>query len=268
MKTTITFTRRIGSALALLALSVLALPKARASQTIITVNGTLSGGNDYLGVFGMGRNLSAGTPYTLVYTIDDTKGEAIVSRQCPSAGSGIAGIHEASPVTAVLTIGEKSYVFGRRKDAHSTVWRTIANGCSSSEIGVEITEGQAPLAMGVRTRVRPLTTRTLTQDGEWRSALSLTNVYAPNTYNQFVIMQPGNYAGGAESYLSVTSLTVSGAAKGGMMKTSAGPAGCGLPSGVWWLAALALAGFSIRFASPARPEALRRRFAAKSWPSQ
>jgi hypothetical protein len=261
MNTTITFAGRIGSALALLAIIVLAPPKARASQTIITVNGTLSGGNDYLGVFGMGRSLPAGTPYTLVYTIDDTKGEAIVSRQCPSAGSGIAGIHEASPATAVLTIGTKSYVFGRRKDAHSTAWRTVANGCSSSEIGVEITEGQAPLAMGVRTRVRPLTTRTLTQDGDWQSALSLTNVYAPNTYNQFVIMQPGNYAGGAESYLSVTSVTVSGAGRGGVTKTSPGRSGGGLPSGFWWLTAFALAGFSIRFALRAGPEAVRHRFA-------
>lgn len=267
MSTTITLIRRTGSALALLALSVLAAPRARGSQTIITVNGTLNGGNDYLGVFGMGRNLPAGTPYMLVYTIDDTKGQAIVSRQCSSAGSGIAGIHEASPVTAVLTIGKNSYAFGRRKDAHSIVWRWVATGCSASEIGIEITEGQAPLAMGVRTRVRPLTTRTLTQDTKWQSALSLVNVYAPNMYNQFVIMQPGNYAGGAESYLSVTNVTVSGDGKGGMTKTSRSPTG-GMPSGVWWLAALALAGFSIRFAVRASPDALRRRFAAKARPSQ
>jgi hypothetical protein len=267
MNTTITFTRRTGSALALLALSVLAPPKARGSETIITVNGTLNGGNDYLGVFGMGRSLPAGTPYTLVYTIDDTKGEAIMSRQCPSAGTGIAGIHEASPVTAVLAIGTKSYAFGRRKDTHSTAWRTVANGCSNSEIGIEITEGQGPLAMGVRTRVRPLTTRTLTQDGDWRSNLSLTNVYAPNTYNQFVIMQPGNYAGGAESYLSVTSVTVNGAGRGGMTKIWGSPTG-GLPSGVLWLAALALAGYSVRHVLRADPEALKRKFAAKARLSQ
>jgi hypothetical protein len=268
MNTTISFTGRIGASALLLALFALTLRPAKGAEIVITVTGKLNGGNDYLGVFGMGRSLPAGTPYTLVYTIDDTKGQAIVSRQCPSAGSGIAGIHQASPVTAVLTIGQKSYVFGRRPDAHSTAWRSVANGCSSSEIGAEITEGQAPLDMGVRTRVRPQGARTLTQDGDWRSALSLTNVYAPNTYNQFVIMQPGNYAGGAEGYLSVSSVTISGAGRDAKKKVSTSPTGASLPSGVSWLAALALAGFSIRFALRARPEALRRRFAAKARPSE
>jgi hypothetical protein len=184
---------------------------AKGSEVVITVAGTLNGGNEYLGIFGMGRAMRAGTPYTLVYTFDDTKGQTIGSQACPNSASGISGEGKASPATAVLTIGQKSYMFGRGPNARSKTWRSIASGCSSSEIGIEIMEGQQPLQMGVSTRLAPTQgARSLTQTADWRSALSLSSVYARNTYNHFVITRPNDYAGGTESYLLVSSVTISG----------------------------------------------------------
>jgi hypothetical protein len=179
----------------------------QAAETTITVTGTVNGGYDYLGVFGS-RVMKGGTPYTLVFTIDDSKGGAI-NTGCPDSGSGISGFHENSPVTAILTIAGKSYEFGRKPDARSRAWRTITTFCSDSEIGMSITEGRAPLEMGISIRISPSAGhKSLTQDKDWRKPVSLTNVYARNTYNEFAIRQPGNYAGGTQSYLSVDSVVV------------------------------------------------------------
>jgi len=204
--------RSVSAGIALLMLSLLLSRPAKGAEVVITVTGTLAGGNDYLGVFGIGRVMPAGTPYTLVFTVDDTKGQAFPSPQCSNSGSGFGGVRGASPVTAVLIVGKKSFEFGRRPDAHSKTWRTIASRCSASEIGMEIMEAQYPLQMGVSIRVAPWPgAPSLTQDGNWRSALTVSNVYARNTFNHFVITQPGNNTGGTESYLLVSTVTIGGA---------------------------------------------------------
>jgi hypothetical protein len=179
------------------------------AETIITVTGTLHGGHDYLGIFGKGQNIHAGTPYTLVFTIDDSKGGEM-RQGCPIAGSGISGFGQNNPVTGVLSINGKSYEFGRRPDVRSSVWRTVASVCSESEIGIKITEGRFPLEMGVSIRINPnMGTRTLTQEKDWRKPISLSNFYARNTFNEFGIRQPGNNKGGTQSYLSVDSMAIS-----------------------------------------------------------
>jgi hypothetical protein len=80
--------------------------------------------------------------------------------------------------------------------------------CSDSEIGISITEGRFPLEMGVSIRISPkMGTRSLTQEKDWRKPISLSNVYARNTYNEFGITRPGNNVAGTQSYLSVSSVT-------------------------------------------------------------
>jgi hypothetical protein len=199
--------RKLGKLLIATILPLTACTPNRAAETTITVTGTVNGGYDYLGIFGS-RVLKGGTPYTLVFTIDDSKGGAI-NTGCPGSGSGISGFRENSPVTAILTIAGKSYEFGRKPDARSRAWRTITTFCSDSEIGMSITEGRAPLEMGVSIRISPnLGHRSLTQDKDWRKPVSLTNVYARNTFNEFGIRRPGNNIGGTQSYLSVDSVVV------------------------------------------------------------
>jgi len=195
------------SGLTLIAMLLWGCTPAPASEITLIVTGTLNGGNDYLGIFGMGRIMPAGTPYTLVYTFDDSKGQAT---QPGCSGSGIGGAHQNSPGIAVLTIAGKSYTFGRRPDAISKAWRLTASGCSTSEIGMEIGEGQFPLFSNVSIRIAPQGAQSLTQNSDWRSALSVSNVYARNTYNSFMIWRPGNNMISTQSYLSVSSVTVSG----------------------------------------------------------
>jgi hypothetical protein len=206
--------RRPGKLLTAAFLLLTAFRPAKAAEITITVTGTLAGGNDYFGVFGMGRSMPAGTPFTLIYTIDDSVGGPMYPGSCPNAMSGTSGAREHSPVTAVLTVARKSYEFGRRPDAKSSAWRYIATGCSQSEIGINITEGRAPLEMGISIRINPNQgAKSLTQDGDWRKAISLSNFYARNTFNSFAIRRPGNNMGGTQSYLVVKSLTVSGPQK-------------------------------------------------------
>ncbi len=135
-----------------------------AAEVTITVNGKLNGGMDWLGIFGGGA-MPAGTPYTLVYTYDDTKGQH--TQQC--GNTGITGKFAESPGTAVLTIRGKSYTFGRRADAVSSAWRSIASPCSTSALGMEIGEGQWPVFTVLRIRVVPQGNGSLTQDKEWGS---------------------------------------------------------------------------------------------------
>jgi len=200
-----------GTALLTAALLFVALRPAKGAEVVITVTGKLNGGNDYLGIFGMGTAMPAGTPYTLVYTFDDSKGRGIHPGNCPDGGSGIVGARQASPATAVLTINGKSYLFGRRPDARSSTWRAVATGCSESGIAIDIVEGQSPLESKVGTRLVPVQgMRSLTQDSDWKSPVSLSKFYAQNTFNGFVITRPNQYSGATQGYFSVSMVTISG----------------------------------------------------------
>jgi hypothetical protein len=68
-----------------------------------------------------------------------------------------------------------------------------------SEIGISLTEGR-PLEMGVSIGVDPKPgTRALTQEKDWRTPVSPSNVWARNAYNEFGIRQLGNNMGGTQS---------------------------------------------------------------------
>ena len=79
-------------------LLLFAAPAAAASQVTITVTGTLSA-EDYLGIFGTRRVIPDGTPFMLVYTFDDSKGQALHRGNCADSGSGIVGSGQASART-------------------------------------------------------------------------------------------------------------------------------------------------------------------------
>lgn len=204
-----TFARR-SSGFALFMMLVTLVRPARGAEIVITVTGTVNGVEDYLHVFGNGRPIPLGTPYTLVFTFDDTKGKPFGGGPCSEAGSGITGSQQNSPGTAVLTINGKSYEFGRRPGARSNIWRSLRSSCSRSEIALTIEEGQDPLVMGVKIKIHPNPgQQPVTQDKEWRSPLSISNFEALNGDNAFVITHPGDYVASTSSYLSVSSMTIS-----------------------------------------------------------
>ena len=180
-------------------------------NTTITVTGTLSG-EDYLHIFGPGRVIPGDTPFSLVFTFDQSKGETDRRADCANGFSAIRGAGANSPGTAVLTVGAKSYVFGKSADARSSAWRSVASPCSRSEIGMDITEGKSPLVSQVHIRlVPPDGVRSLTQENDWRSAISASRFgWVRPMENAFAISQPGNYASGDRGYLQVLSVTVGG----------------------------------------------------------
>jgi sugar lactone lactonase YvrE len=201
---------RLGMILTSILMTVMCLRPARGSEVVITVKGTVNGGRDMLGIFGMPRNIMpAGTPYTIVFTFDDTKGTVMYLGRCPNSGSGINGAGPASPGTAVLTINGKSFEFGGRPGSRARAWRNIATFCSDSELGISVQEGKAPLMTGVNIKIMPNPgQRSLSQERDWKSAVSLSNFDARNGDNAFVVRR--DYNAETMSYLSVSSVTVSG----------------------------------------------------------
>jgi hypothetical protein len=182
----------------------------RGAEITITVTGTLNGGHDYLGIFGMGKGMPAGTPYTLIYTFDDTKGEPMHSTLCPGSSTGTTGSGAESPGIAMLTIAGRSHSFGKGVAPRSSTWRSVASRCSISEISVEVREGRPPFESGIKTRFGTADGRgSLTREGDWRSVLMTTSVYGRNMYNEFGITRSGNNIGGTQSYLSVNTVTIS-----------------------------------------------------------
>jgi hypothetical protein len=125
-----------------------------ATEVVITVTGTVNGVRDDLRIFGKERGVPKGTPYTLVFTFNDTKGQPMTP-PCPGDGSGITGVGRESPSTAIITINDKSYEFGRRPDVRSRAWRWISSLCTDSEIGAAVEEGERDLVSGVHIKIRP-----------------------------------------------------------------------------------------------------------------
>lgn len=202
--------RRLGMTITAILALMLGLRPIEAAEITATVTGTLNGGGDMLGVFGLRRGMPKGTPYVIVFTFDDTKGMPMKGR-CPGGLTGIVGGGKTSPGKAVLTINGKSYEFGNRPDARSQMWRSIETPCSHSSFGMSVQEGHWSQPSGVNVLITPdYGGKSLTQDKNWRDPISLSNFMAKNGDNAIFVRQPGNYAAETISYLSVDIVTVKG----------------------------------------------------------
>jgi hypothetical protein len=179
---------------------------ARAGEIVITVKGTLAG-EDYLGIFGKEKALSKGTPFTLVYTFDDARGEPQKTR-CPNAASGITGTGFKSPGIAIITIGTASYTFGRKENVRSSIWRSVPSACDAGEMDFDISEGKPPATSRVHINIKSAA-RPLTTDADWRSPLSLTKFTAPPDGNMFTITRGGTYGLMTRAFLTLDSVTIS-----------------------------------------------------------
>jgi hypothetical protein len=174
------------------------------------------------GIFAMPKNiLPKGTPYDLVFTFDDAKGQAIRGGPCSDEGTGIVGTRQNSPGIAVLTINEKTYEFGHKPDARSRTWRALASSCSNNEIGIQVQEGPEQFTTGVNIKIRANRGKQLTKDRDWRGDITLSDFDAWNGENSVLVRRPGNYGAETMSYLSVSTVTVAGglAAKSAEAKT-------------------------------------------------
>jgi hypothetical protein len=188
-----------------LTVCMFALGIAQAAQMVVTVKGTVSG-EDYLQVFGSDKNIAKGTPFTLVYTFDDNRGEFMAMR-CPNSGSGISGIGQNSPGIAILTIGGASYVFGNEPNARSSAWRNVPTRCGPAAIGFQVSEGhQLGTAISVILHA-PVLGRALTTDAYWRNPVSLSH-FSLTDINTFTIMRDGSFGLTTRGDLRVASVTV------------------------------------------------------------
>ncbi len=213
-RTTMRAGRWSGMALAMMSLLSVLCP-LKAAEITVTIAGTLEGGGDSFPIFDVGKNLD-GKPFMLVYTFDDAKGVQSPIAGCKGSASGINGDGVNSPGTAVLTVGTKSYVFGRDKNVHSAIWREIASPCSQSQITIEIHEGKEPFVNGVSVHIRPIQGRpsfrppSLTQNPDWRAPLNTQELEA-GFGSGFFIGRSGDFYHQAKSQLAITSVIVSGA---------------------------------------------------------
>ncbi len=137
----------IRSAIALLIALVAAVfctpERAQAAQVTATIRGTVISGTDYTGTFGLGKGASlVGHPYTLVYTMDDTKGVPLYGTW-PNCNNGLqnSGLNNTPVPRAVLTINGQSWAFGTF--AHSD-W--VSSWVSSTTA----TNPQTDLSFGIR----------------------------------------------------------------------------------------------------------------------
>lgn len=206
---------RSSGKLLIAAMLLLALRPVKAADIVVTLTGVIAGGYDQFPLLNVGTKLRGnagwdlkGQPFTLVYTFDDTKGKPTPPVNCPGGASGIKGDFNSSPGIVTLTIGEKSFTFGTRKDSHSGIWREINSSCSQSVMGLEVMEGGG-WSNGnniFNIRVMPAEGgRSLTQNPNWRAPLSVSN---PDNSGVFVISHRGDFGHEVKGSLDVKQLTV------------------------------------------------------------
>src|ERR1700735_5015323 len=90
---------RLGMILAAVIPMVSCFRPAEGPEVVITVTGTVNGVRDDFRIFSATRSVPKGTPYTLVFTFDDTKGQPMPG-PCLLSGSGITGGGQLSPAIA------------------------------------------------------------------------------------------------------------------------------------------------------------------------
>jgi len=195
---------------------------AKSSEVTFTVTGIVLGGPDTLGIFDVGKAMQHGTPFKLVFTFDDTRGELTFSQPCKNAGSGVMDNEtNGSPGMAVLTIGSKSYTFGDPVKGHSGAWRSIRGACETeNQLVLMVDDGkQSEISSGVDIRVDPSEGVRFTNDPDWKSALTLSSIKAQNSaFNIF-----GGYERACYSSLRVDSVVVSGPHAGPKLESRPAP---------------------------------------------
>ena len=178
-----------------------------AEMITITATGTVSRPSpDYLHLFN--NQLKEGVPFTLVFTFDDSKGQATKFKGCQA--SGINGRGTGSPGTGTLTISGKSVTIGTTKNASSEIKLEVTSGCSSSHLyvyaanfyisgwgGTIVTLDVVPL----RPRLKPFT-----KELDWKGNFFSDSVLPDESTSGFTIQGPN--ATGDQGFLIVKTVSV------------------------------------------------------------
>lgn len=102
---------------------------AAAAPTTVTVTGSVMSGVDAGGQFGVAGASLAGRPFSAIFTIDQATGSTLSET---ATSSYLAGMAAASPISAVLTIGDASYRFAGSYNGMVRVTDAAGNGGTDS----------------------------------------------------------------------------------------------------------------------------------------
>jgi hypothetical protein len=216
------------------------LPTARAAQVVATLTGTLSSGTDFTGVFGFPPNTDlTGQAFTLTFIFDDTKGTQQVTNCSPGVPQsteilGDSAAEGASPGTAVLQIGGRSWTFGTPPNVNLNSFASRSVPCgnnTSSRVAFSVSDVPPSDYVGDNVSVNittPLGSPPLTTNASWEapfSALLLPiNSFADG--NSFDIDQDG--------YINSPFLTPINFARGVFVPTSITVSGPDSPCSTTW----------------------------------
>jgi hypothetical protein len=157
---------------------------ARGNQIVITITGVASDGLDVSGVFGPPNTLLAGQNFTLVFTVDDTKGvqnQAVCPGNIPYVTS-IESTPTSNPATATLTINGHSFTFGVLNAAYgadSEVQRYAPTPTCSAGSSMYFLAGDGYYGngSGLNGYVYPATGTLLSSDPSWESPFTDSDLY-------------------------------------------------------------------------------------------
>lgn len=194
--------RRLSGQMLIVAAVMFVPAFARGNDVVITVRGTLAGGPDGLRIFGLGRYLPKGTPFTLVAIFDDSKGSPSQRAATAAFWRGGTNGHRIAPVMAVLTINGRVHKFRSDTKANSDAWYVFRSSCSGSEIAFAVVEESS--AVGVK--LAP--PKPLAQVLDCRSPASVSNAFGTNSLTGFIIGRL-NDARETRSMFNVQSVVVS-----------------------------------------------------------
>lgn len=207
MKATGVFTRT-GLMLGFVVIGFSMLP-ARAETVDIMVEGTIKNGKDKAGYFGKGKHIPEGTPFSLVFSFDDTKPDSKrFSANCFINGVVLSGQELNSPGTAILKINDRSFPFGTTFGFWSEMYFMEFSACTSSEILMAVGDRRDGKSFKnyVSVRVSAQEGKALpTDESGWQKALSLHD-FEPHADNffRFEAVNRRN----VEAHLAVASITI------------------------------------------------------------
>lgn len=173
--------RRLSGQMLIVAAVMFVPAFARGNDVVITVRGTLAGGPDGLRIFGLGRYLPKGTPFTLVAIFDDSKGSPSQRAAAAAFWRGGTNSHRIAPVMAVLTINGKSHKFRSTTIGNSDAFYWFKTSCSKSEIAFAVVEATSCAGIKITPPESPA------QTVGCQTPVSIADEFRTNSLTGFII---------------------------------------------------------------------------------
>ena len=185
-----------------------------AKNVVITITGTLASGLDISGTFGPPNSSLAQKMFTLVFTVDPSKGTPdteLCSNGLPYY-TAIISTNTSNPATATLSLNGHSFTFGvlnAAYAAYSTVSRQYAHypNCNADSL-ITLTAGDGYYGdgSGLSGNIRPATGTILTSDPNWPDSFTDDNLF-PSSIG-FEISEFGTTGDNVSGLLTPMTVTV------------------------------------------------------------